>query len=88
MFHQVFDSSFKNSDDDYAAAITSKTETKLEFLNVQLQYGKTKVTAMIDSRIIRSKMMNSLETKYLKETPTSAWTTAYDDKELKPASSS
>ena len=47
LYNQVFDSSYKSSDDDdYITLITSEKGTKAELLNVYLTYANTKITAI------------------------------------------
>ena len=49
LYEQVYDSNYDSDSDDYVAAISSDSVHQLEPLNVKIQLGEIKTSAMIDS---------------------------------------
>ena len=79
----MYDSNYDSDSDDYVAAISSDSVHQLEPLNVEVQLGKVKALAMIDSRSAVSIITETLADKILHTTKSTKWTDTKDKRNLK-----
>ena len=76
LYEQVYDSNYDSGSDDYVAAISSDSVHQLEPLNVEIQLGEIKTSAMIDSGSAVSIITKSLSNKITRSTKSAKWTNA------------
>ena len=82
LYEQVYDSNYDSDSDDYVAAISSDSVHQLEPLNVEIQLGEIKTSAMIDSGSAVSIITRSLANKNIRSTKSAKWTKCNRKKEL------
>ena len=68
LYEQVYDSNYDSDSDDYVAVISSDSVHQLESLNVEVQQGKIKALAVIDSGSAVSIITETLANKILQTT--------------------
>ena len=68
LYEQVYDSNYDSDSDDYVAAISSDSVHQLEPLNVEVQIGEIRTSAMIDSGSAVSIITKSLAIKIIRST--------------------
>ena len=83
LYEQVYDSKYDSDSDDYVAVISSDSVHQLEPLNVEVQLGKVKALAMIDSGSAVSIITETLADKTLQTTKSAKWTDTKDRRNLK-----
>ena len=83
LYEQVYDSNYDSDSDDYVAVISSDSVHQLEPLNVEVQLGKVKALAMIDSGSAVSIITETLAEKILQTTKSAKWTDTKDKRNLK-----
>ena len=83
MYEQVYDSNYDSDSDVYVAAISSDSVHQLEPLNVEVQMGEIKTSAMIDSGSAVSIITKSLANKILRSTKSAKWTESTERRNLK-----
>ena len=83
LYEQVYDSNYDSDSDDYVAVISSDSVHQLEPLNVEVQLGKVKALAMIDSGSAVSIITETLADKILQTTKSAKWTDTKDKRILK-----
>ena len=83
LYEQVYDSNYDSDSDDYVAVISSDSVHQLEPLNVEVQLGKVKALAMIDSGSAVSIITETLADKILQTTTSAKWTDTKDKRNLK-----
>ena len=83
LYEQVYDSNYDSDSDDYVAVISSDSVHQLESLNVEVQLGKVKALAMIDSGSAVSIITETLADKILQTTKSAKWTDTKDKRTLK-----
>ena len=74
LYEQVSDSNYDSDSDDYVAAISSDSVHQLEPLNVEVQMGEIKTSAMIDSGSAVSIITKILLNKIIRSTKSAKWT--------------
>ena len=79
----MYDSNYDSDSDDYVAVISSDTVHQLEPLNVEVQLGKVRALAMIDSGSAVSIITETLADKILQTTKFAKWTDTKDKRNLK-----
>ena len=79
----MYDSNYDSDSDDYVAVILSDSVHQLEPLNVEVQLGKVRALAMIDSGSAFSIIMETLADKILQTTKFAKWTDTKDKRNLK-----
>ena len=83
LYEQVYDSNYDSDSDDYVAAISSDSVHQMEPLNVEIQLGEIKSSAMIDSGSAVSIITRSLANKITRSTKSAKWTNATEKRNLK-----
>ena len=83
LYEQVYDSNYDSDSDDYVAAISSDSRHQLEPLNVEIQLGEIKTSAMIDSGSAVSIITRSLANKITRSTKSAKWINATEKRNLK-----
>ena len=83
LYEQVYDSNYDSDSDDYVAAISSDSVHQLESLNVEVQMGEIKTSAMIDSGSAVSIITKSLANKIIRSTKSAKWTESTERRNLK-----
>ena len=68
MYEQVYDSDYDSDSDNYVAAVSSDSVHQLEPLNVEVQMGEIRTSAMIDSGSAVSIITKSLANKIIRST--------------------
>ena len=79
----MYDSNFDSDSDDYVAVISSDSVHQLEALNVDVQLGKVKALAMINSGSAVSIITETLADKILQTIKSAKWTDTKDKRNLK-----
>ena len=83
LYDQVYDSNYDSDSDDYVAVISSDSVHQLEPLNVEVQLGKIRALALIDSGSAVSIITETLADKILQTTKFAKWTDTKDKRNLK-----
>ena len=83
VYEQVYDSNYDSDSDDYVAVISSDSVHQQEPLNVEVQLGKVRALAMIDSGSAVSIITETLADKILQTTKFAKWTDKKDKRNLK-----
>ena len=83
LYEQVYDSNYDSDSDDYVAVISPDSVHQLEPLNVEVQLGKVRALAMIDSGSAVSIITETLADKILQTTKIAKWTDTKDKRNLK-----
>ena len=83
LYEQVYDSNYDSDSDDYVAAISSDSVHQLEPLNVEVQMGEIRTSAMIDSGSAVSIITKSLANKIIRSTKSAKWTDTTEKRNLK-----
>ena len=83
LYEQVYDSNYDSDSDDYVAVISSDSVHQLEPLNVEVQLGKIRALAMIDSGSAVSIITETLADKILQTTKSAKWTDTKEKRNLK-----
>ena len=83
MYEQVYDSNYDSDSDDYVAAISSYSVHQLEPLNVEVQIGKIRTSAMIVYGSAVSIITKSLANKIIRSTKSAKWTDTTEKRNLK-----
>ena len=79
----MYDSNYDSDSDDYVAVISSDSVHQLEPLNVEVQLGKVRALAMIDSGSAVSIITETLADKIFQTTKFAKWTDTKDKRNLK-----
>ena len=79
----MYDSNYDSDSDDYVAVISSDSVHQLEPLNVEVQLGKIRALAMIDSGSAVSIITEMLADKILQTTKSAKWTDTKEKRNLK-----
>ena len=79
----MYDSNYDSDSDDYVAVISSDSVHQLEPLNVEVQLGKIRALAMIDSGSAVSIKTETLADKILHTTKSAKWTDTKEKRNLK-----
>ena len=79
----MYDSNYDSDSDDYVAVISSDSVHQLEPVNVEVQLGKVRALAMIDSGSAVSIITETLADKILQTTKFAKWTDTKDKRKLK-----
>ena len=83
LYEQVYDSNYDSDSDDYVAAISSDSVLQLEPLNVEVQMGEIRTSAMIDSGTSVSIITKSLANKIIRSKKSAKWTDTTEKRNLK-----
>ena len=83
LYEQVYDLNYDSDSDDYVAAISSDSVHQLEPLNVEVQMGEIRTSAMIDSGSAVSIITKSLANRILQSTKSVKWTNTSEKRNLK-----
>ena len=83
LYEQVYDSNYDSDSDDYVVVISSDSVHQLEPVNVEVQLGKVKALAMIDSGGAVSIITETLADKILQTTKSAKWTDTKEKRNLK-----
>ena len=83
LYEQVYDSNYDSDSDDYVAVISSDSVHQLEPLNVEVQLGKIRALAMIDSGSAVIIITETLADKILQTTKSAKWTDTKEKRNIK-----
>ena len=83
LYEQVYNSNYDSDSDDYMAVISLDSVHQLEPLNVEVQLGKVRALAMIDSGSAVSIITETLADKIPQTTKFAKWTDTKDKRNLK-----